>query len=883
MKIFNTDVLERCQREGTYPKIVVLNNFIGNNDRGKLTKYALEMFKFKVSPKDVLYLSLFDKETKKFGVQELRGAIKELEEFLKIVGCNVLVDNTYSYDDRTKKTSKGLVFKSILELDVSKWSKLGVYRAKELLNTKIVCGLRWESIAREKEAKEVIDNEFVVKSENEFNLVDVRTEQGIKGVSNFLKGAKEISIDIETNMIDFAHKDFRILCIQYGRPDRPLDSFVCWYDKSGVSVSSKYRDMWVKLLKWVFNGKKAVIAHNGCQFDFPAICLRYNIDPQLCDFYDTLITHYIALNSTVRPKLDLKTLSYPILGEYEADLDRYKESYCKEHKIPKKEFSYDFIPESVLFKYSALDIVALNFIRKNGEKLCRSHIAGDVYDKAFTQYYKPLSNIIVDMVVEGIPFEYAKAQEEMVELQKDLDRLNQLIIEDKAVNMTEKRLAKISLDKAMEKYNAKIELAKSKGKVFKGLKPNPDEKEKYDSVVLKPKFNFDSKAHMAVLLFDVLKCKSIKETKTGNPSTDSETTQKLADIYPNISFLKYFKEIAKLSKQIDSFYKPYIEKAKNSIDGKIRGIIQANGTQSGRFSMRDVNLMQLPKKSELKKFMTLPKDGDYAYIYADYASLETFIAGLESDSDEIINMLKIAPEDSHSFLFLGMNSKEFPNLDRTKAEDRRYIKDNFPDRRDSQKTKVFQLIYGASEYGIANGFGISVEEAKQFYDAYWETNYELKHYFDNAEEFAKENGYVMLSEGQPLLTPDANHSDEKIRQASKRSYGNSKLQCYASKTNLGMIATTNWCLENDIPVRNVLQTHDSGILKVKKEHILVVAKKFKEELEREFMPNQRISLVADPEITYNVKGGYVLEGDDWEGLVDKFFEGKIKQKEKEIE
>ena len=66
--------------------------------------------------------------------------------------------------------------------------------------------------------------------------------------------------------------------------------------------------------------------------------------------------------------------------------------------------------------------------------------------------------------------------------------------------------------------------------------------------------------------------------------------------------------------------------------------------------MRDVNLMQLPKKSELKKFMTLPPEGEFVYIYADYASLETYIAGLESNSNEILGMLEIAPEDSHSYL-----------------------------------------------------------------------------------------------------------------------------------------------------------------------------------------------------------------------------------------
>ena len=122
--------------------------------------------------------------------------------------------------------------------------------------------------------------------------------------------------------------------------------------------TDKYKDMWVKLLKWTFNGKKDVVGHNGVQFDFCAICLRFNIDPQQCNFYDTLVTHYIALNSTVRPSLDLKTLAFPILGEYESELDKFKNWYCKEHNIAKKDLSYDLIPENILFKYSALDIVA---------------------------------------------------------------------------------------------------------------------------------------------------------------------------------------------------------------------------------------------------------------------------------------------------------------------------------------------------------------------------------------------------------------------------------------------------------------------------------------------------------------------------------------------
>lgn len=869
MKILNKEVLPIA-------KICIVVNNIESRD---MSKYSNPLIKAGVKLTEILFVGLFDSPMKSISVGELRKGVSELEELLKCTGVNVVVDASYLKDSKGEIT-RFAIFKKVLDLDASKWSKLGVCK-KSLLSddykVKLVCGIRAESIAREKNSSEILDNEFKIKDFSELNLVDIRDEKGLERVANFLKGASEISIDIETNMVDFAHKDFKILCIQYGRTDKPLESYVCWYEKNGVSVTEKYKDMWIKLLKWTFNGKKDVVAHNGCQFDFCAICLRFNIDPQQCKFYDTLITHYVALNSTVRPSLDLKTLAFPILGEYESELDKFKNWYCKEHNIAKKDFSYDLIPEHILFEYSALDIVALNFVRFNGEELCRNHLAGDIYEKAFLNYYKPLSNVIVDMVVEGIPFDYNGASVEMESLQNQLDSLNNKIREDEAVDMAERRLAQINFEKAMEKYKEKVAKAEAQGKTFKGLEPDKN-KEKYDSIELHPTFNFDSKNHMAVLLFDVLKCKSLKETKSGNASTDSDTTEKLADLYPNISFLRYFKEIAKLSKQIDSFYKPYIEKARDSIDGKIRGIIQANGTQSGRFSMRDVNLMQLPKKSELKKFMTLPPEGDYVYIYADYASLETYIAGLESNSNEILGMLEIAPEDSHSYLLLGMYGHEFPNLDRNKAEDRRFIKDNYSERRDAQKTKVFQLIYGASEYGIANGFNISVEEAKEFYDAYWETNYELKNYFDNVEDFAKKNGYVTLSEGQPLLTPDANHSDKGIRQASKRSYGNSKLQCYASKTNIGMMNTMKWCLENKLYYRNVLQTHDSGIIKVKKENALIIAKKFKEELERDFLPNQRISLVADPELTYNVKGGYVLEGNNWEDLVDKFFEGKIQQK-----
>ena len=203
MKILNKEVLPIA-------KICIVVNNIESRD---MSKYSNPLIKAGVKLTEILFVGLFDSAMKSISVGELRKGVSELEELLKCTGVNVVVDATYLKDAKGEIT-RFAIFKKILDLDTSKWSKLGVCK-KSLLNedykVKLVCGIRALTIAREKNSSEIIDNEFKIKDLSELNLVDIRDEKGLERVANFLKGASEISIDIETNMVDFAHKDFKIL------------------------------------------------------------------------------------------------------------------------------------------------------------------------------------------------------------------------------------------------------------------------------------------------------------------------------------------------------------------------------------------------------------------------------------------------------------------------------------------------------------------------------------------------------------------------------------------------------------------------------------------------------------------------------------------------
>lgn len=855
MKIMNESCLNTA-------KVAVVKTYI--KSASDLLTLGKKIKEYEISSKEIVWISLFEEKMEKVSVGDLRAKMLELEEVLRVSGVRVVVDLTSKRDAKEGYVS-GLIFKDIFGRDSSKWSNLGVLETKltaEGSTRKFVCGIRWNTIKREMESSNIIDSEFSVDT-SKFDFIEVKDLQGLKECHSFLKTGTEITLDIETNMIDFAHKDSKILCIQLGIIENPNKVYLIWYDKSGIVLEQSYKEQIQGFMKWVMT-KNTVIAHNGSAFDIPWICTHFDIDAWECSIIDTLVLGYIARNSTRRTPLGLKELSYKYVSDYDTDLDVFKKEYCSANKIKQEDFSYDFIPTDILARYSFIDIVALNYIRKDLELECRNHIGGDLYETCFLPFYKDFSKLISYMEVLGMPFDLEKAKEKLNEKYKLRDEMLESLQEDSFVKSAEKKIIQANFDKAMVIYNKKVEEAKAKGKEFKGKMPDLEEG-KYGTIKFDIKFNPNSTDHRRVLAFDVLKLRKISDTPAGLPSADGESFIAWSEMRPDISILSIFSKLAKMEKEITGFYEPYITKAGNARDGRVRGFYRINGTISGRISMSDINILQVPRDSDFKYLIGFPKESDYYIVGSDVTSLESNVLTLFSLDQGLLDINEYTGGDGHSFLAISLGNlgvdlfKELKGLNNKDIKDIKYVKDNYPKLRHYAKTANFSCIFGISGRGLARDLGIPDEDGEAIVNGFWKTHKQAKEYFDKQEKKSMEDGYVDLIGGLKLFTPDSLSEDKSLKGKSFKSSNNATIQSSSWVTHRAMIDTFNIARENKWDIQPLTPWHDASYYQVHKKDLLNACCLIQQRMEKDFIPNQLYSLISKPEIGKTIKGGYELD------------------------
>lgn len=851
MKILNPEIANKA-------KICIVLNDIQSRD---MSKYANPLLKAEVKLTEILYVGLFDKSMKSISIGELRKGVSELEELLKVTGVNLVVDCTYKRDKES--FVQGLLFKDIFHRDNNLWKDRGVLEvALGDYKTKFICTLRPDVIVREKDSTEIIDSEFIV-NDMELDFIEVKDLKGLKECHAFLKTGSEITLDIETNMIDFAHKDSKILCIQVGIIENPNKVYLIWYEKTGIELEDTFKKNVKTFMQWLMLNK-TVIAHNGSSFDIPWICTHFDIDAWKVSLIDTLVLGYIARNSTRRTPLGLKDLTYKYVADYDNALDLYRKEYCAEHKLKKEEFSYDLFPKDILAKYSFMDIVALNFIRKDLEIECRQHKGGDLYESSFLPYYKDFSKLISYMQVLGIPFNIKKAKEILLEKIKARDIILEEVINDSFVKSAQNLINKNNFDKAMKVYEGKVAEARLKGKEFKGKIPKLEDG-KYGSINFNIEFNPNSTDHKRVLAFDILKLPIISKTLAGLPSADGDSFIKWAEKNTSIPILNVFSKLAKLEKEITGFYEPYIQKAENSRDGRLRGFYRINGTISGRISMTDINILQVPRESEFKYLLGFPEDSDYFIVNSDVTNLEGSQLTLMSLDEGLLDIDKYAKGDGHSFLAINLANlrvelfKALKGLDNKKIEDIKFVKEKYPNLRHFAKTANFSCIFGISGKGLARDLGISSTDGEAIVDGFWKTHKQAKEFFDRQEVKAIKHGYVDLIGGGKLLTPDADDIDRGVKSKAIRSSNNATIQSGSYITHIAMINIVNKARELGLDMQPITPWHDCCYYSVHRKDLVQASNLIQIEMERDFMENQLFPLISKPDIGKSFKGGFEVD------------------------
>ena len=308
-------------------------------------------------------------------------------------------------------------------------------------------------------------------------------------------------------------------------------------------------------------------------------------------------------------------------------------------------------------------------------------------------------------------------------------------------------------------------------------------------------FNINSTQQLGKILFEKLKLPVYKKTKTGY-STDSDILEKLLQEHPVIEKLLEYRSLVKLNSTYVEGLIPYI----NPKTQRIHSYFHQTITATGRISSTEPNLQNIPTRFEQgkqirKAFNTKEKN---IFIDADYSQIELRVLAHISKDEHMTDAFK-NNEDIHkqaASKVLGIPVEKVTKEQRGEA-----------------KAVNFGIVYGISDYGLAQQLGITNKKAKEYIKQYLEKYNGVKSFMDNIVEQAKEEGYVETLFHRRRYIPELKSNNYMIRQFGSRAAMNTPIQGTAADImKIAMINVFKKLQEEKLDAKLVLQIHDELII-----------------------------------------------------------------------
>ena len=321
-------------------------------------------------------------------------------------------------------------------------------------------------------------------------------------------------------------------------------------------------------------------------------------------------------------------------------------------------------------------------------------------------------------------------------------------------------------------------------------------------------FNLNSPKQLGDVLFDKIGIKPNKKR-----STDKEYLSKYKNEFPIIDKILEYKMLSKI-------YSTYIIGLEEYIyeDGKIHTIYNQTLTRTGRLSSSYPNLQNIPTRYEAAKLVRKAFIPTYdMYMSSDYSQIELRLLAHLSKVPKLIEAFK-SGIDIHT-----KTAMEIFNVskDLVNSEMRRQA-----------KAVNFGIIYGISGFGLSENLDMSVMDAKEFINKYFEAFPGMKEYLDGVVANAKENGYVKTIMGRKRVIDELNNPNYIIKQSGERMALNTPVQgSSADIIKMAMIELHKKMKELKLESKMILQIHDELLFDVKKEEEDLLFKIVKETME----------------------------------------------------
>lgn len=306
-------------------------------------------------------------------------------------------------------------------------------------------------------------------------------------------------------------------------------------------------------------------------------------------------------------------------------------------------------------------------------------------------------------------------------------------------------------------------------------------------------FNIGSPMQLSHVLFDVmgLPTKGLKKTKRGYYSTNAKVLSDLARDHEIVRLILDWREKSK----IKSTYLDTLGPLRRG-DGRVHTTYNQTITATGRLSSSDPNLQNIPTRSELGRTVkTAFSAGEGSvFLAVDYSQIELRLLAHLSCDEHLVRAFNEG-EDFHAETAARVFGVP--------------VSEVTPDLRSRAKAVNFGIVYGQQAYGLSQSLHISMAEARDMIDRYYEAYPGVRTFLDNVVARAKQTGYAETMYGRRRHIPELKAKNPQLRGFGERTAMNHPMQGTAADIiKIAMARVSRRLEEEGFAAHMILQVHD---------------------------------------------------------------------------
>ncbi|TAL87750.1 MAG: DNA polymerase I [Rhodanobacter sp.] len=311
-------------------------------------------------------------------------------------------------------------------------------------------------------------------------------------------------------------------------------------------------------------------------------------------------------------------------------------------------------------------------------------------------------------------------------------------------------------------------------------------------------FNLDSPKQLQAILFDELGLPAKLKTPKGQPSTNEEALEAIADSHELPRLILDYRGLAKLR----STYTDKLSGIVNPRTGRVHTSYHQGAVATGRISSSDPNLQNIPVRTEegrrIRQAFIAPPG--WKVLAADYSQIELRIMAHLSGDEGLLRAFREGGDVHRATAaeVFGLAPEEVSSNQRRAA-----------------KAINFGLMYGMSAFGLARQLGVDRGEASDYMGRYFSRYPGVRAYMDATREQAHRDGYVETLFGRRLYLENLGSRNHGLRQGAERAAVNAPMQGSAADIiKRAMLAMASWIAGRD-DVHMLMQVHDELVFEVR--------------------------------------------------------------------